>query len=168
MRTVATVAGVKGLVLLPDEWTAPDGIMLKDEMTAEEWAVIEETGVVFLPAAGQMTSTYDATNWTVATTFTDACTYWTSTPAGDKSDMNAYVLTITDADVTLENDLFRRTATAVRLVKTAGTATAVTPTTVTPVRPVDDHWYTLDGRRLSGKPTQRGIYINNGKKYVIK
>ena len=29
-------------------------------------------------------------------------------------------------------------------------------------------WYTLDGRRLSGKPTQRGIYINNGKKVVIK
>ena len=29
-------------------------------------------------------------------------------------------------------------------------------------------WYTHDGRRLSGKPTQRGIYINNGKKVVIK
>ena len=29
-------------------------------------------------------------------------------------------------------------------------------------------WYTLDGRRLSGKATQKGIYINNGKKVVIK
>ena len=29
-------------------------------------------------------------------------------------------------------------------------------------------WYTLDGRRLNGKPTQRGIYINNGKKTIIK
>ena len=29
-------------------------------------------------------------------------------------------------------------------------------------------WYTLDGRKLSGKPTQRGIYINDGKKIVIK
>ena len=29
-------------------------------------------------------------------------------------------------------------------------------------------WYTLDGRRLSAKPTQRGVYINNGKKVVIK
>jgi hypothetical protein len=28
--------------------------------------------------------------------------------------------------------------------------------------------YTLDGRKLQGKPTQRGIYINNGKKVVIK
>ena len=32
----------------------------------------------------------------------------------------------------------------------------------------DNSWYTLDGRRLSGKPTARGIYINNGKKVVIK
>ena len=29
-------------------------------------------------------------------------------------------------------------------------------------------WYTLDGRRLNGKPSQRGIYIGNGKKIVIK
>ena len=29
-------------------------------------------------------------------------------------------------------------------------------------------WFTLDGRRLEGQPTQRGIYINNGKKVVIK
>jgi hypothetical protein len=29
-------------------------------------------------------------------------------------------------------------------------------------------WYTLDGRRLSGKPTRSGIYINGGRKVVIK
>ena len=31
-----------------------------------------------------------------------------------------------------------------------------------------DAWYDLQGRRLSGKPTTRGIYINNGKKVAIK
>ena len=31
-----------------------------------------------------------------------------------------------------------------------------------------DAWYTLDGRRLQGKPTKSGMYINNGKKIVIK
>lgn len=31
-----------------------------------------------------------------------------------------------------------------------------------------DGWYSIDGRRLDGKPTQRGIYINNGLKVVIK
>ena len=29
-------------------------------------------------------------------------------------------------------------------------------------------WYTLDGRRLNGQPTQKGIYINNGKKFMVK
>ena len=29
-------------------------------------------------------------------------------------------------------------------------------------------WYTLDGRKLDGKPTKKGLYINNGKKVVIK
>ena len=24
----------------------------------------------------------------------------------------------------------------------------------------DDSWYTIDGRKLTGKPTQKGIYIN--------
>jgi hypothetical protein len=30
------------------------------------------------------------------------------------------------------------------------------------------HWYTLDGKRLSGKPTQKGIYVRNGRKVVVK
>ena len=29
-------------------------------------------------------------------------------------------------------------------------------------------WYSLDGRRLQGKPAQKGVYINNGRKIVIK
>ena len=32
----------------------------------------------------------------------------------------------------------------------------------------DDAWYSLDGVRLSGKPTQRGMYINKGNKVIIK
>lgn len=30
-----------------------------------------------------------------------------------------------------------------------------------------DAWYTIDGRKLDGKPTQRGLYFNKGKKTVI-
>jgi hypothetical protein len=30
------------------------------------------------------------------------------------------------------------------------------------------YWYTLDGRCLMGKPTTKGLYIDNGKKIVIK
>ena len=31
-----------------------------------------------------------------------------------------------------------------------------------------DAWYDLSGRRLEGKPSQRGIYVNQGRKVVIK
>jgi hypothetical protein len=30
------------------------------------------------------------------------------------------------------------------------------------------YWYTLDGRRLSGKPAQKGLYIMNRQKIVVK
>ena len=29
-------------------------------------------------------------------------------------------------------------------------------------------WYTIDGRKLSGKPAQKGIYIVNGRKVAVK
>lgn len=32
----------------------------------------------------------------------------------------------------------------------------------------DDSWYTIDGRKLNGKPTAKGIYINKGIKVVVK
>lgn len=30
-----------------------------------------------------------------------------------------------------------------------------------------DGWYSIDGRKLNGKPAKKGIYINNGKKAII-
>ena len=31
-----------------------------------------------------------------------------------------------------------------------------------------DAWFTLDGRRLQGQPTAKGLYIVNGKKVIVK
>ena len=31
-----------------------------------------------------------------------------------------------------------------------------------------ERWFDLNGRQLSGKPTQEGIYINKGNKVAIK
>jgi len=31
-----------------------------------------------------------------------------------------------------------------------------------------DGWFTLDGRRLDGQPTRKGLYIHQGKKIVVK
>ena len=58
----------------------------------------------------------------------------------------------------------------VRLVSRNGETTAIgTLDTKTGELSFDSEaWYTLDGVRLSSKPSTKGIYINNGKKVVIK
>ena len=58
----------------------------------------------------------------------------------------------------------------VKLVSASGETTAIgTLDTKTGEVTFDSEaWYTLDGVRLSGKPSTKGIYINNGKKVVIK
>ena len=37
-----------------------------------------------------------------------------------------------------------------------------------PTENLNVRWYTLDGRRLSGKPTKKGLYIYYGRKMVVK
>ena len=69
---VAQVNGVNGLILLPDNWVAPDGIAFKpgfhlkngvdyyaayQTFTAEQWTKLEAAGAVFLPAAGYRVGT---------------------------------------------------------------------------------------------------------------
>lgn len=58
----------------------------------------------------------------------------------------------------------------VKLISASGETTAIgTLDTKTGEVTFDSEaWYTLDGIRLSGKPSSKGIYINNGKKVVIK
>ena len=61
-RGTATVNGVKGLIILPDDWTLPDGITFNSGLnnnnfrnctyTADEWTRMEGNGAVFLPLAG--------------------------------------------------------------------------------------------------------------------
>ena len=60
----ATVAGTKGLVLLPDTWQLPEGLSFTaaptdwttNTYTASEWAEMEAAGAVFLPASGRRTN----------------------------------------------------------------------------------------------------------------
>ena len=47
-------------------------------------------------------------------------------------------------------------------------STGITTTNYTNDTNSDGAWFTLDGRKLSQKPSQHGIYIKNGKKVVIK
>ena len=119
LKAFATVAGVQGLILLPDDWTeeAPAGTF-----TAEEWAMLEKDGAVFLPTAGQMTQSYDQTEYVTTTTVSNDGVegfYWTSTPFDDNAGLNAFVLNFSGTNATPETDIYRRTASAVRLVKVA-------------------------------------------------
>ena len=60
----ATINGIPGLVLLPDDWTMPSGMTFnsgygfdKNTYTVSEWAKMEEYGAVFLPASGSRIGT---------------------------------------------------------------------------------------------------------------
>ena len=33
---------------------------------------------------------------------------------------------------------------------------------------MSDVWYTINGVKLAGKPTTKGLYIHNGRKEVVK
>ena len=56
----------------------------------------------------------------------------------------------------------------------ARTLTIVSDSEATGIRPIVNcqlsivNWYDLNGRRLQGKPTKKGVYIQNGKKVVVK
>ena len=78
---VGTVNNVHGLILLPDIWDMPSnleklffntGDWNKNKYTADEWALLEGAGAVFLPAAGMRNETHVANP--AAEGF-----YWTST-----------------------------------------------------------------------------------------
>ena len=56
----------------------------------------------------------------------------------------------------------------VKFVSSTGNTTAIaTLNTQTGEITTDDAWYTLSGRKLNGKPSQRGVYINKGRKVAI-
>ena len=115
LKSFATVNGVKGLVLLPDEWNAPDGVIISEEMTTEQWATIENTGAVFLPAAGTLTVNMDSKTVATVNDVNVVGSYWSSTPS--ETDVNAFSMTFTESEVKPAVDIYRRIGSAVRLVK---------------------------------------------------
>jgi hypothetical protein len=109
---------VKGLVLLPDEWNAPDGVMLSGEMTAAQWTTIEQTGAVFLPVTGHLWVYKDekGNNQASVNGLDVIGNYWTSTPSDEESGLLACALNF-NTEVEPSAELERRLGCAVRLVK---------------------------------------------------
>ena len=84
---IGNINGVKGLIVLPDNWTLPSGYTFNsgfsssddywwtlNSYTLAQWAVMEAAGAVFLPAAGRRWGT-NLDNLGVQGN------YWTSTPS---------------------------------------------------------------------------------------
>ena len=75
-----TVNGIAGLILLPDDWTLPEGLTFVSGKTVDfaqntysvaDWTKLEANGAVFLPAAG----------YRVGVNFVDSeGRYWSSSP----------------------------------------------------------------------------------------
>ena len=121
LKGIAQVAGVNGLVLLSDDWSAPAGIVFKSGFVSaydvdafanqqifseEQWVLMEEAGAVFLPAVGMRNGAniYFLNNY---------CNYWSATPFGDGYSFN---LSATPNEAYVGN-IDRSTGQAVRLVK---------------------------------------------------
>lgn len=47
-------------------------------------------------------------------------------------------------------------------------ATGINDTWLQKPADTDTGWFTLDGRRLNSRPTQRGVYLHNGRKEVVR
>ena len=127
------VAGVNGLIILPDDWKTPEGASFTasttlgltdlgiyyhnanndnythNTYTAEQWAVMESAGAVFLPAAAYRNGT--TVDYIVYGGF-----YWSSTP---ESANNAYYLNFYYNDLAPQFKEVRYGGRPVRLVRSS-------------------------------------------------
>ena len=89
----------------------------------------------------------------------DGITLDMSTTKGELFGFDAYITTIT-GDPATEARIF--------IEEPDGSTTAISAITADGKLVSAEGWYTLNGVKLQGMPTQKGVYINNGKKIVIK
>ena len=88
---IGTVAGVHGLIIIPDNWTQPAGVPAfkagaaasgwnTNNYDATQWAAMADAGAAFLPAAGY------STDGTTAEEAEEDGTYWSSSENSDNTD----------------------------------------------------------------------------------
>ena len=135
------VDGIKGLILLPDEWTNPEGISFHtgiskglvaktdyyantdgknykhNEYTSAEWAQMENAGAVFLPAAGYR---WDNEVYMEDSDLDYMGYYWASTPY---ENWEGYLLYFDGYELSPQNKNSRIYGQAVRLVQNADFST---------------------------------------------
>ena len=114
LYSLAIVNGVKGLLILPDDWTCPGGINFiartsfeLNNYTLEQWKKLESHGAIFLPSAG---CRYGTTVGNVGTTGS----YWTASASGGE---NAWYFVFNKGKIDIVSDFSRALGRSVRLVQ---------------------------------------------------
>ena len=79
----------------------------------------------------------------------------------------AFILADTNAGLAANKCCLTLTGSSQARVLTLG-ASATGVTSIESAADGDGRWYTLDGRQMDKKPAQKGIYIYNGKKHIVK
>lgn len=112
---------INGLILLPDNWTAPEGVTFKSgsassssiqayadyqTFTLDQWSKLEQAGAVFLPASGYRGSTNVLSVWQYGY-------YWSASLSSSNYAYRLYF----SSDIVGSDDNIRYYGQAVRLVK---------------------------------------------------
>ena len=131
LKGSAQVNGVNGLILLPDNWSAPNdvtfksgfydfgesydgpsGYGLQQTFTPAQWSVLESSGAVFLPASGmRVYASVQNVQW--------YGWYWSATEGDDDEDLEGYTATsiaFGSTWLSLQHEWARVYASSVRLV----------------------------------------------------
>ena len=115
LKGMATVENTPGYVLLPDDWTCPTGLTFVNSdssytsnvYNAANWALMEAAGAVFLPAAGQRTSSNTTNVGTVGN-------YWTTSHVNGTTGYTFHIAPNANA---MRNNVTYSTGCSVRLVR---------------------------------------------------
>ena len=79
-----------------------------------------------------------------------------------------YDITVNSTRAYLDFNASGMTRPTILVEEADGSTTAITNISADGVAMNAEGWYTLNGVKLQSMPTQKGVYINNGKKVVIK
>ena len=136
LKGVARVNGVNGAILLPDNWVCPDGIAFQTRVAATnhvdsfavinnytlpQWALLENSGAVFLPCAGGRSTNIISSLQTWGN-------YWTTTSSLDSK--TAYIFRVTSNSLSCNaSNKYRYSGFGVRLVKNVPKYTITTSAT---------------------------------------
>lgn len=137
------------------------GLLLKGTASADFTVPVQSTAMVYANLLVAVTSAETIvpltdgtkTNYILANG-KYGIDWYTLSEAGSIGANKAYLQLPTSSEVRALTWIFEDETTGIKTAESSGRSA--------------DAWYTLDGRKLDGKPTVHGIYINKGKKVVIK